>query len=107
MYVNWQISTWVDITLGQAIPNATKWGLDFAMSAMFIGMVIPYIKTKPMGIAVTVANGVALLTYSLPNRLGLMVAAIAGIAAGTWGETILATPPLSKFPSVIEDERHD
>lgn len=95
MYVNWQLCTWVGIALGQTIPNATQWGLDFAMSVTFIGMTIPYLKNKPMGVAVTVASAVALLAHPLPHKLGLMVAAIAGITAGVLSEQIWPqSPPL-------------
>ncbi|MEL6854562.1 MAG: AzlC family ABC transporter permease [Cyanobacteria bacterium J06607_13] len=86
MYTNWQLCTLLGITLGQLIPNAAEWGLDFAMSVTFIGMIVPYIKTRPMGVAITVAGGVALLAAPLPHKLGLMVAACAGIAAGVMSE---------------------
>ncbi|MEB3358409.1 MAG: AzlC family ABC transporter permease [Synechococcales bacterium] len=92
MYLNWQACTWLGITIGQTIPNAAEWGLDFAMSATFIGMVVPYVKTKPMGMAVGVAGVVALLAYPLPHKLGLMVAAIAGIAAGVCSERAFPSP---------------
>ncbi|NJL02644.1 MAG: AzlC family ABC transporter permease [Spirulinaceae cyanobacterium SM2_1_0] len=91
MYLNWQICTLLGITLGQTLPNAAAWGLDFAMSVTFIGMTIPYLKTKPMGIAVAVAAIVALLAAPLPHKLGLMVAAIAGIAAGVSSERLTQT----------------
>ncbi|NET52132.1 MAG: AzlC family ABC transporter permease [Merismopedia sp. SIO2A8] len=89
MYSNWQFSTILGIAVGQMIPDATSWGLDFAMSVTFIGMIIPYVKTKPMGIAILVAGSVALMAYSLPHKLGLMVAAIAGISAGVYSERII------------------
>ncbi|MEM6452017.1 MAG: AzlC family ABC transporter permease [Cyanobacteria bacterium P01_D01_bin.105] len=82
MYANWQLCTFIGITVGQRIPNAAEWGLDFAMSVTFIGMVIPYVKNKPMAAAVVVSGVMALVAYSLPHKLGLMVAAICGIAAG-------------------------
>jgi 4-azaleucine resistance transporter AzlC len=82
MYLNWQVCTWVGLTAGQFIPNAASWGLDFAMSATFIGMVIPYLINRPMVIAVCVAGLASLLAHGLPHQLGLMVAAIAGITAG-------------------------
>lgn len=82
MYANWQFCTWIGLTVGQLIPNAAHWGLDFAMSATFIGMVIPYLKNRPMVASVVVAGLVSLLAHNLPHQLGLMVAAIAGIAAG-------------------------
>lgn len=86
MYLNWQMCTMLGITVGQLVPNAAEWGLDFAMSVTFIGMIVPYVTNKPMGIAVTVAGVTAILGYGLPHKLGLMVAAIAGITAGVLSE---------------------
>ena len=82
MYTNWQLCTLVGLTLGQRIPNASAWGLDFAMVATFIGMTIPYLTNRPMVATVVVSGTAALLTQGLPHQLGLMVAAIAGILTG-------------------------
>jgi predicted branched-subunit amino acid permease len=60
----------------------TEWGLDFAMSVTFIGMVVPYLKSKPMWACVIVAAAMAIATATMPHKLGLLVAAIAGIAVG-------------------------
>lgn len=81
-YLNWQVCTFLGLTFGQLIPNATAWGLDFAMSATFIGMVVPYLKTRPMVATAVVSSTVALLSYSIPNKLGLILAALSGIVAG-------------------------
>ncbi len=86
MYLNWQICTVLGLTVGQLLPNATAWGLDFAMSVTFIGMVIPYLRNKPMVVSVLVSGTVALLTYPLPNKVGLILAALAGIVAGILAE---------------------
>lgn len=82
MYGNWQICTLLGMWLGRQLPDATRWGLDFAMSVTFIGMVIPYINTVAMLVTALVAGVVALLFHSLPHQMGLMVAAIAGVIAG-------------------------
>lgn len=82
MYTNWQLCTFLGLTVGQMLPNAAAWGLDFAMPVTFIGMVIPYLKNRPMVAAVVVAGVVALLAQPIPHQLGLMVATLAGIAAG-------------------------
>ncbi|HXH03605.1 MAG TPA: AzlC family ABC transporter permease [Candidatus Competibacteraceae bacterium] len=82
MYLSWQLCTLAGVSLGQAIPDARSWGLDFAMSATFLGMLVPYLRHKPLLVAVLVAGSVALLAHGLPHQLGLMVAALAGIAAG-------------------------
>ncbi len=86
MYLNWLLCTFVGITIGQLIPNAANWGLDFAMSATFIGITIPYLKTRPMMLAVIVAGTVAVMANPLPHKLGLMVAATAGIITGVLAE---------------------
>ena len=82
MYLNWQICTVVGLTLGGLIPDATSWGLDFAMSVTFIGMIIPYLKNRSMTTAVVVSGIIALVTQDLPHQSGLIVSAIAGIMSG-------------------------
>jgi 4-azaleucine resistance transporter AzlC len=89
MYVDWQLSTLVGITAGSTIPDMRNWGLDFALVVTFIGMLVPLIKNRPAVIAVVVASATALLTYSLPNQLYLMVAALAGVIAGVIAESLL------------------
>ena len=91
MYSNWQLSTFLGLTLGQTLPNAAEWGLDFAMVATFIGMTLPYLTRRPMVATVIVAGVTALAARSLPHQLGLMVAAIAGIITGVLVEN--RTPP--------------
>jgi 4-azaleucine resistance transporter AzlC len=91
MYTNWILCTWLGLTAGQLIPNAAAWGLDFAMVATFIGMIAPYATTRPMVGAIAVAGIVAVLAIGLPHKLGLMVAAIAGVATGYWLETQLTS----------------
>lgn len=86
MYLNWQFCTLLGITVGQMLPNAAAWGLDFAMPVTFIGMTIPYLKTRPMLATALVAGAVSLLAFGLPHKLGLIVATSAGIAAGVLAE---------------------
>ena len=85
MYTNWNVCTLVGLTTGKIFPGIATMGLEFAMPATFIGMVIPYLTTSPMWASVITAGGVALMTHGLPHKLGLMIAALAGVAAGiTW-----------------------
>ncbi|PZV07738.1 MAG: branched-chain amino acid ABC transporter permease [Leptolyngbya sp.] len=93
MYGNWILCTWLGLTVGQLIPNAAAWGLDFAMVATFIGMIVPYMTTRPMVGAILIAGIVAVLANGLPHKLGLMVAAIAGVTTGYWLETRLIPRP--------------
>ena len=82
MYGNWVLCTAIGVALGELFPDMTEWGLDFAMSVTFIGMVVPYLKSKPMWACVIVAAAMAIATATMPHKLGLLVAAIAGIAVG-------------------------
>lgn len=86
MYLNWQFWTAIGVWLGQQLPDATQWGLDFAMSVTFIGMVVPYVINLPMLVTVLAAGTTALLTHSLPHQLGLLVAALVGVVAGFTAE---------------------
>jgi len=82
MYGNWVLCTALGIALGELFPDMTDWGLDFAMSVTFIGMVVPYLKSKPMWAAVIVSGVIAMATIGMPHKLGLMVAALCGISTG-------------------------
>ena len=64
------------------MPNIGAWGLDFAMPATFIGIVVPMLCNRPQVAAALVAAAVALVCHDLPYKLGLMAAAAAGIVVG-------------------------
>lgn len=88
MYIPWQISTLIGILFGAVIPDASQLGLDFAMSATFIGMLVPAIKGRPVLLAVVVAGVTAILAHGLPNQIGLFLAAVLGVIAGVIGERL-------------------
>ena len=46
MYTLWQIATWVGIWAGASISNPASWGLDFALPATFIVMLLPQIRSR-------------------------------------------------------------
>ena len=82
MYGNWQLCTLLGVVFGRAVPNLAAWGLDFAMLATFIGIVVPMLRNVPQVAAALVAGAVALACHGLPYQLGLIAAALAGIAVG-------------------------
>ena len=86
MYSVWFVCTLVGVLLGQALPGLADWGLDFAMVATFIGIVVPLLRNRPMIIAALVAGGTAVLAHGLPYQLGLMLAALLGVVAGVLAE---------------------
>ncbi len=82
MYGNWILCTIIGLTLGELFPGMSEWGLDFAMSATFIGMVLPYLNTRPMLACVLVAGAMSLGTADMPHKLGLMVSALSAVSVG-------------------------
>ncbi|HVU15252.1 MAG TPA: AzlC family ABC transporter permease [Phototrophicaceae bacterium] len=86
LFVCWQIFTWVGIFAGTHFQDATRLGLDFALSVTFIGMLIPLMKSRPVLASVIVASVVAVIANPLPNKIGLMIAALSGVAAGVIAE---------------------
>jgi len=81
-YLNWLSWTAVGALLGQQFSGLTALGLDFAMLATFAAMVAPQLKA-PTPVAVALAAGsVAWLAYALPYKLGLILAALAGVSVG-------------------------
>lgn len=81
LWFTWQISTALGIFLGTAIPES--WSLDFALPLTFIAMVVPVLKDRPAIAAALAAGVVALVAFSLLYKLGLILAALVGIAVGT------------------------
>ncbi len=84
LWSTWQVSTALGIFLGTAIPES--WSLDFALPLTFIAMVVPVLKGRPYIAAALSAGIVALVAYSLPFKLGLILAALVGIVVGTYLE---------------------
>lgn len=89
LWFNWQVSTALGIFLGAEMPK--EWPLDFALPLTFIAMVVPVLKKQPMVAAALSAGVTALLAYHLPFKLGLILAALVGIAVGTWLEETPST----------------
>ena len=81
LWITWQISTALGILLGAAIPES--WSLDFALPLTFIAMLVPVLRNRPMIAAALSAGAVALVAFSLPYQLGLILAAVVGILVGT------------------------
>ncbi len=88
MYINWNLCTFIGLTAGKTFPQISGWGLDFAMPATFIGIVIPYLVSKPMWASVITAGTVSILAGGLPHKLGLMVAALVGVTVGVVCEKV-------------------
>ena len=80
LYVSWQLAVIVGVVAGAQVP--ASWSLDFAVVLCFIALLVPAVRTRADLAAAIVAAAVALAVAGLPYRLSLVVASIAGIAAG-------------------------
>ena len=81
LWIEWQIGTALGIFLGAAIPESSA--LEFALPLTFIAMLVPVLKDRPAIAAALSAGVVALLSFSLPYQLGLILSALVGILVGT------------------------
>jgi 4-azaleucine resistance transporter AzlC len=90
MYVNWVAWTIAGLWIGRSVAGLETLGLEFAMAATFTGIVAPLLKRRPAVAAALAAAIVALAAHRLPYKLGLMLAAIAGVAVGAWVEHAMA-----------------
>jgi predicted branched-subunit amino acid permease len=80
LYVTWQAAVTAGVVAGASVP--ASWSLDFAVVLSFIALLVPAVRTRSDLAAAIVAGGVALIAAGLPYRLSLVVASVAGIAAG-------------------------
>ena len=82
MYVNWNGWTLLGLLSGAAFPDVQSLGLDFAIDATFITIVVPLLGNLPRLAAAVTAGALAYLWYDLPYNLGLLAAALTGITVG-------------------------
>ncbi len=104
MYVMWQLSTLIGLIAGQRIKDPQSWGLDFALYVTFIGMTVPAMKSRSAVVSVIVAGTVAVLANGLPNNLGLIVAALAGVIAGMVTKNLLHETPVETVAGAPAEE---
>ncbi len=84
VYVGWALSTAVGLALGGFIPDATALGLDFALPATFIGLLVPQLRSRGAWVALAVSGAMVILARALPAGLDILLATIAAATAG-WG----------------------
>jgi 4-azaleucine resistance transporter AzlC len=79
LFPAWVVGTAVGVVLGDALPDPTTLGLDAAFPALFLGLLIPQIRGRPLAIrAAALGAAIALvLTPLLPVGLPIVAAAAA------------------------------
>ena len=85
LWVAWQLSTFLGITLGALIPSGI--GLDFALPLTFMALILPTLTDRPTWAAACTAGAFSILLANLPFKLGLLIPAVLGIGVGLVVET--------------------
>ena len=80
-WITWQVFAVLGVVAASYVP--TQWGLEFTGTLALVALVGPALVARPAIVGGVVSAVVALLTHDVPFRLGLICAAIAGIAAAT------------------------
>ena len=76
----WNVAVLTGIFAGGAIPES--WRLDVAPGIMFLGIVVLGLASRASVAAAITGASVCALTLELPNNLGLLVGAAAGVLVG-------------------------
>lgn len=80
LWVSWQVFTIVGALAGRVIPPDIP--IEFAVPMVFAALLVPAVKDRPTLAAALTSAVVATLGRPLPSNLGLLLAALGGIAVG-------------------------
>lgn len=76
------------IFAGTWLPDLTQLGLDFAIAATFIALVVPEIKSKSILICVMISALSSIVLSIYGQELALITAAIIGMVSGFWAQQL-------------------
>lgn len=105
MYVGWLTSTMVGHVFGQDVTGIDGLGLDFAIYATYIGLVVSCFTSRRAVAAGLLGGALALALHRLPYQSGLFCATLAAtIAVALWEGRVKAqdgdgTPARSQKPA--------
>ncbi|MDR1621891.1 MAG: AzlC family ABC transporter permease [Synergistaceae bacterium] len=96
-YLAWAASGVAGFHLGSSIVSPRTWGLDFALPAMFTGLLVPLCNSSPALTAAVCGGATAVLLHCLGfGRWAAFIGALAGATAGTASSVLqdkTAPPP--------------
>ena len=87
LWIVWQVNTVIGYLMGSIIPP--ELGLDFGIPLTFIAILFKGVAGWPGIIAIITSGAVAVAGAGLPMNIGLVLAAVFGIAAGALSEVYL------------------
>lgn len=88
IYVVWALTSLIGALAGHAINDPLKWGLDFAMPATFLTLLLPQVVSRRVAAVVVASAAVATLSYLfVPGKWYIILAVVTGTALGVLLET--------------------
>lgn len=92
-YLSWIIASVAGALIGKWIPNPESWGLDFALTAMFVALLIATLQSIPASklmhyVRLVLYMGIAMfiLMSFLPSHLAVLVSTLVVAAIGVMTE---------------------
>src|SRR5690606_30629020 len=88
IFVGWTIATLAGALLGNVMGDVSRYGLDAAAAAAFLGLLWPRLSAlQPVAVAVAAAVVATVLTPWLPPGLPVIAAALVAVIVGltNWG----------------------
>jgi 4-azaleucine resistance transporter AzlC len=82
MWMSWNTFAIIGALVGARVP--ASWSLDFTIPLVFLALVLPSLTSRAHWWAAGVASVMAVFTFSMPLKLGLITSALVGVAVGTW-----------------------
>lgn len=87
MYVVWLSCSIAGGLLGQSINDPLSWGLDFAMPATFLSILVPQIKSLRVLTVILISGASAVAAYLLiPGKWYIIIATVLATVVGTYLE---------------------
>ncbi|MCK9382399.1 MAG: AzlC family ABC transporter permease [Sulfuritalea sp.] len=80
LWAGWQLATLAGVLIGAQLP--ANLGLEFALPLTFIAIVVPMIDSRARIAAALAAAAGAVALAGMPYKVGLFIAAMAGLVAG-------------------------
>ncbi|MEI8593047.1 AzlC family ABC transporter permease [Photobacterium sp. Hal280] len=103
-YISWNIATLAGIFAGKFMPNLDSLGLDFAIAATFIAIVVPSIQRWPVLISVLIALVMSVLMAALKIEGGLMIASLTAMLSGYMSERLIGNKSIHREGSEKNQE---
>jgi len=86
LWAVWQVATLAGILVGQVIPPS--WQLEFVVPLTFIAVLAPLLRDRIAMLVAVVAAIAAIALDDMPMRLSMICAGLIGIAAGVVADTL-------------------